>query len=68
MNEQELMNIKALLKRVSTCISELASSLDMFVEDEKDSRKKTLFKEQVRDAEAVAADLDTAILGISLWK
>jgi len=60
--------LKEFLKTISTMISELASSLDSYVEDEEDQTAKRAFKEQVAEAEKMANDLDETILRIILGK
>ncbi|MBD3814975.1 MAG: hypothetical protein IE913_00630 [Halothiobacillus sp.] len=60
--------LKAFLKDVSSMISELAHSLDSYVEDEPDEAAKRAFKEQIAEAEKMAGDLDDAILRIILGR
>jgi hypothetical protein len=56
--------LKMHLKVVSSTISDLASSLETYVEEEKDPKAKTAFEEQIAKAHELAEALDDEIMRI----
>jgi hypothetical protein len=68
MAQQSEIELKEFLKTISSMISELASSLDSYVEDEQNQEVKHAFKEQVAEAEKMANELDKTILSLILQK
>lgn len=64
----DTQKLKEFAKIVSVCISELASSLNSFVEDETDPVAKAAYRDQIESAEKLAADLDEMIFRIAIGK
>lgn len=60
--------LKEFLKDVSRMISELASSLDHYVEDVSDETEKRAFKKQIHEAEEMADSLDDTIFKMVMQK